>query len=140
MPTDDDARRAANQELYRRMLDTQNAKDRDGFLACLADDVVFEAPYYRADAPIAAGLAAMASKFDTMCDKFDTLAYRVKRFIDALDPDLVIAEVAGDNAVAGTERRYRNDYLFLVETRGGRIARIFEYSNPLVYARDVDGA
>ena len=41
--------------------------------------------------------------------------------------------------MAGSDRVYRNDYLFLVNVSDGLITRIFEYSNPNVYARDVDG-
>jgi ketosteroid isomerase-like protein len=51
----------------------------------------------------------------------------------------VIVEVKGDNAVAGSDRRYQNDYLFLVQCRDGKIAHIFEYSNPMVYAAAVNG-
>jgi ketosteroid isomerase-like protein len=133
------ARREANHRLYERMIRAQNAKDRAGFLACLDDGVVFEAPYYRPDAPIAESKEAMGLMFDTLCTKFSSIDYQIKRLIPALDPDLVIAEVRGNNAVAGTDRVYDNDYLFLVDTRGGLISRIFEYSNPTVYARQVDG-
>jgi ketosteroid isomerase-like protein len=137
--SDDAARRAENHGLYERMLRAQNSKDRDDFLACLSDDFVFEAPYYRADAPIADGKEAMGRTFDTLCTKFSTIDYQIKRLIPALDPDLVIAEVRGNNPVAGSNRVYSNDYLFLVDTRDGLITRIFEYSNPTVYARDVEG-
>jgi ketosteroid isomerase-like protein len=41
--------------------------------------------------------------------------------------------------VAGSGRVYRNDYLFLVNISDGLITRIFEYSNPNAYARDVNG-
>jgi len=138
--SDDAARRVENHRLYERMISAQNAKDREGFLACLTDDFVFEAPYYRPDAPIADGKEAMGRVFDTLCVKFSSIDYRIKRLIPALDPDLVIAEVRGNNPVAGSDRVYNNDYLFLVDVRDGLIARIFEYSNPTVYARDVDGA
>jgi ketosteroid isomerase-like protein len=136
---DDAARREENQCLYERMTKAQNAKDREGFLACFDDAIVFEAPAYSPTGPIAAGSAAMGSMFDILCDKFSSMDYRIKRFIPALDPDLVIVEVRGNNAVAGSDRVYRNDYLFLVNISSGLITRIFEYSNPNVYARDVDG-
>jgi ketosteroid isomerase-like protein len=136
---DDVARREANHRLYERMISAQNAKDRAAFQACLDEEIVFEAPYYRSDAPIAQGIAAMGSMFDTLCAKFSSIDYQIKRLIPALDPDLVIVEVRGNNAVAGTERVYDNDYLFLIETRDGLISRIFEYSNPTAYARAVDG-
>jgi uncharacterized protein len=136
---DDAERRDANYELYERMISAQNAKDRNRFLACLSDDFVFEAPYYRPDAPIADGKEAMGRTFDTLCTKFSTIDYQIKRLIPALDPDLVIAEVRGNNPVADSNRVYNNDYLFLVDTRDGLITRIFEYSNPTVFARAVEG-
>jgi ketosteroid isomerase-like protein len=137
--TDDARRREDSHQLYRRMITAQNAKDREGFLACCDEDIVFEAPYYRPDAPIADGKQAMGAVFDALCERFSSIDYQIKRLIPALDPELVIAEVRGNNPVAGSDRVYRNDYLFLVDTRDGLITRIFEYSNPNVYARDVDG-
>jgi ketosteroid isomerase-like protein len=136
---DDAARREENYRHYQQMIEAQNTKDRERFLACLDAAFVFEAPAYRPDAPIASGKAAMGAVFDTLCEKFSSIDYRIKRFIPALDPDLVIAEVRGNNAVAGSDRVYRNDYLFLVSISSGLITRIFEYSNPSVYARDVNG-
>lgn len=139
MGDDDGARRARNQALYERMTAAQNAKDAAGFLACFTADVVFEAPAYtKHGEPIAVGRDAMGAMFEVLKQKFDTMDYRVKRFIPAVDPDLVIVEVTGDNAVAGTDKRYRNQYLFLVGCRDGRIASIYEYSNPQVYADAVD--
>lgn len=132
--TDADARRNANYALYERMTAAQNAKDADAFLACFTDDVVFEAPAYAPDGePIAAGREAMGAMFEVLKQKFTTMHYRVKRFIPAVDPDLVIVEVRGDNEVAGSAKRYRNAYLFLVGCRDGKIASIYEYSNPQVY-------
>ena len=110
----DDERRRANQLLYERMLSAQNAGDRDAWLSCFADDVVFEAPYYRHDGPIAAGRAAMGQTFARMIETFASIHYDIKRFIPALDPDLVIVEVRGDNEVRANGNHYRNDYLFLV--------------------------
>lgn len=133
--TDADKRREANFELYRRMLTAQNAKDKQAFLACLAEDIVFEAPAYtKHGVPIAVGREAMAGMFERLTKMFAVLNYQLQRFIPAVDPDLVLAEVRGDNHVAGGDKRYRNQYLFLVSCRDGEITRIFEYSNPLIFA------
>jgi ketosteroid isomerase-like protein len=130
----DEARRQANFETYGKMRTAQNGGDRAGWLDCFTDDVVFEAPYYREDkAPLASGRDDMARVFDRMKETFSSVNYQVKRFIPAVDPDLVIVEVRGDNQVANSDKRYQNDYLFLVRCRDGKIAHIFEYSNPLVY-------
>ena len=137
--SDDDARREANYDTYRRMRAAQNSGDKAAWLDCFNDDVVFEAPYYRAEGPLASDRDRMASMFDRMQEVFSSIHYEVKRFIPAVDPDLVIVEVRGDNAVANSDRRYQNDYLFLVQCRDGRISHIFEYSNPMVYQAAVHG-
>ena len=129
--------RQRNYDLYERMRKAQNARDTEGFIACFAEDVVFEAPAYSSE-PIAVGREAMAGMFEVLKQKFDTMNYQIKRFIPAVDPDLVVVEVKGDNKVAGSDTYYRNDYLFLVGCRDGRITSIFEYSNPQVYADAVD--
>jgi len=137
MGATDDKQRQANQDLYDRMRSAHNRGDRESWLSCFTDDVVFEAPYYRADGPIASGRDAMAQTFDRMNETFSSIQYEIKRFIPALDPDLVIVEVRGDHEVRSNHNRYGNDYLFLVACRDGKIARIFEYSNPNVYATSV---
>ncbi len=131
--TSSDARREANYARYERMHAAQRDGDRDAWLACFTDDVVFEAPAYR-DGPIATGLDGMARVFDSMQERFSSIHYEITRFIPAVDPDVVLAEVRGDNAVRGSTNRYRNQYLFIVTCRDGLIAGIHEYSNPLVYA------
>lgn len=133
MADDDEARRQRNYETYQRMRAAQNAGDRETWLSCFTDDVVFEAPYYRAGGPLASGCDAMARLFDRMNETFTSVHYEIKRFIPAVDPDLVIVEVRGDNVVASNGNHYMNDYLFLVRCRDGKVSHIFEYSNPVVY-------
>jgi ketosteroid isomerase-like protein len=133
----DDGRRQQNFGTYQRMLSAQNAGELDAFMSCFTDDVVFEAPYYRHDGPLAAGRQAMETLFARMSETFRTIHYEIDGFIPAVDPDLVIAKVRGDNVVAHNGNHYRNDYLFLVRCREAKIAHIFEYSNPLVYQEAV---
>jgi ketosteroid isomerase-like protein len=126
--------RESNFSLYRRMTAALNAKDIDGCCATIAEDVVFEAPAYREPGvPVASGSAAMREMYLGLMQSFKTIEYTIERFIPALDPDLVIAEVSGNNLVAATGKYYRNRYLFLVQCRDGRIAHILEYSNPQVF-------
>src|SRR5690349_19884738 len=93
-----DARREANYDLYRRMRTAQNGGDKEQWLSCFADDITFEAPYYREDkAPLASSITDMARVFDRMKETFESVNYQIKRFIPAVDPDLIIVEVKGDN-------------------------------------------
>ena len=126
--------RESNFELYRRMTAALNAKDIEGCCACIADDIVFDAPAYREPGvPVASGGADMRAMYLGLMESFDTIDYRIERFIPALDPDLVIVEVAGNNLVAATGKYYRNRYLFMVQCREGKISHILEYSNPQVF-------
>jgi ketosteroid isomerase-like protein len=126
--------RESNFALYRRMTAALNAKDIEGCCATIANDIVFEAPAYREPGvPVASGGGAMREMYLGLMRSFETIDYAIERFIPALDPDLVIVEVSGNNLVAATGKYYRNRYLFLVQCRNGRIAHILEYSNPQVF-------
>src|SRR4029453_18433901 len=92
---DDEVRRQANYDTYRRMRAAQNGGDKATWLSCFTDDVVFEAPYYRHDGPLASGIERMAQTFDRMQEVFSSIHYVIKRFIPAVDPDLVIVEGNG---------------------------------------------
>ncbi|HEY3737789.1 MAG TPA: nuclear transport factor 2 family protein [Jatrophihabitans sp.] len=132
---EDEARRTDNFDLVTRLYAAHAAKDADSFSACIADDIVFEAPAYRPDGkPVATGRDEMSRIFQVLCERFTTMEYAIKRFIPAVDPDLVLAEVKGNNLVATNDTYYRNNYLFLITCQDGRIKHIFEYSNPEVYA------
>ncbi len=127
--------RESNFALYRRMTAALNAKDIEGCCATIGEDIVFEAPAYREPGvPVASGSTAMREMYRGLMNSFETIDYQIERFIPALDPDLVIVEVAGNNLVAATGKYYRNRYLFLVQCREGRIAHILEYSNPQVFS------
>jgi ketosteroid isomerase-like protein len=130
---DDDHRRQSNYRLYDRMRLAQNARDHSTWLSCFTEDVVFEAPYYGDGAPMASGRQEMSAIFAGMNRTFSSVHYELKRFIPAVDPDLVLAQVHGDHKVASNGNRYRNDYMFVIECRDGKIARILEYSNPVAY-------
>jgi ketosteroid isomerase-like protein len=56
----------------------------------------------------------------------------------AVDPDVVITEVRGDNAVRDSDRRYRNHSVMFVGFRDDRVVHWIEYSNPLVYREATD--
>ena len=136
---DADALRKENYALYERMRAAQNARDHEGFLSFFSDDIVFEAPAYSKEGkPIAVGRDAMGRMFTSLTEVFSTLNYEIKRFIPAVDPNFVIVEVRGDNEVASNKNRYRNNYIFLVTYRDGKIVHILEYSNPTVYSNSVD--
>ena len=108
------------------------AGDVDGFLAHMAEGIVYEAPYYpsmatkRSKAELAAQLAATQRLFSR-------LRYDVVDLFPTVDPDLVIVEVQGDNELAGSDRRYQNHYLMFLRFTDGLVSHWREFSNPDVF-------
>ena len=120
-----------------QMLAAVSRGDVEGYLACVDDDIVYEAPYYAEMAP-RRGRAELASMLTNLSARFASVSYEVIKTFETVDPDLVIAEVRGDNAVRDSDRRYRNHYVMFVFFRDDRVVHWIEYSNPMVY-RDATG-
>lgn len=135
---DDDERRRRNQDVVREMLREFSAGNPAGQLAHCADDIVYEAPYY-ATMGVKRGKEQLAAMLSAVEERFDSVLYEVVDFIDALDPDVVVAEVRGDHPVRGSDRRYRNHYLMILQFRDGRVVHWREFSNPDEYRRAVLG-
>ena len=135
--SDDRARWAQHAAIVERMLAAVSSGDVDGYLELVADDVVYDAPYYAEMAP-RRGRDELASMLTNLSARFASVSYEVTDTFETVDPDLVIAEVRGDNAVRDSDRRYRNHYVMFVRFRDGRVAHWTEYSNPMVY-RDATG-
>ena len=131
--TDDAARRKRNEATYREMHDALNDGDAEGYIKHVAQDVVYEAPYYRENnEPLAEGRDNLHRMLGTLGQSFSRLHYDIQGFIAALDPDLIIAEVTGDNVIAATGKPYRNEYVFFVRfDADGKVIHSKELSNPL---------
>ena len=127
-----------NLETVRTMLASISAGDTGGYLAHLADDAEYVAPYYP-EMPPRRSRADIALMFDGLFARFASVSYEVTEVFETVDPDLVICVVRGDNQVRDTDRRYRNHYVMFVRFRDGEVARWTEYSDPNVYQRAVDG-
>jgi len=114
------------------MLAAVSSGDVDGYLACVDDDIVYEAPYYAEMAP-RRGREELATMLTNLMTRFASVAYEVTDTFETVDPELVIAEVRGDNAVRDSDRRYRNHYVMFVRFRNDLVVHWVEYSNPMVY-------
>ena len=126
-----------NLETVRTMLASISAGDPAGYLAHLADDAEYVAPYYP-EMPPRRSRAEVALMFDGLFARFTSVAYEITQAFETVDPDLVICAVRGDNQVRDTDCRYRNRYVMFVEFRDGEVARWTEYSDPNVYQRAVE--
>jgi len=142
MPADDaddaDARRRANIATVASMLECVTRGDKESYLECCAEDVVYEAPYYSEMEP-RRGRAALAAMLDNVEQRFSSIDYAVTQVFPAVDPDLVIVEALGDNKVVGSDRRYRNHYLMFVQFRDTLVVEWREFSNPDAFRLAVEG-
>jgi ketosteroid isomerase-like protein len=131
-----DARREANLATIRAMFAAFSAGDAQGLLDHLADDIVYEAPYY-ATFTAKRGIAEMSAMLDAVTQRFSVVRYEIVELFPTTDPDLVIAELRGDNQVAGSHRTYRNHYIQFIRMRDGKVSHWREFSNPDVYRASV---
>jgi pimeloyl-ACP methyl ester carboxylesterase/ketosteroid isomerase-like protein len=126
-----------NVATVRGMLASVNSGDFATFLAGLAEDVVYEAPYY-AGFGERRGRESIGVMFGGMTERFSQLRYDVVAEYPAVDPRLVIVECRGDNVVIGSDEHYRNHYfMFITFDEAGLVRRWREISNPDVYRRQV---
>ena len=123
-----------NVDAVHRLFEHVSAGDVDAALADVADDAIYAAPYYEL---LAEGRDRWASMFGGLRERFSEIHYEVTDHHETVDTDLVIVEARGDNAVAGSDKRYRNTYLHLVRFRDGKIVHWTEYSNPKVFSEAV---
>jgi uncharacterized protein len=126
-----------NLAVLNEMLRCVSSGDMAGELAYLDDDVTYEAPYY-AGFGVKRGREAIAAMLSAVEQRFSSILYEVVASYPTADPDLVIAEVRGDHAVVGSDRRYQNHYVMFLRFRDGKVTEWREFSNPDVYRAAVD--
>ncbi|MFI5041904.1 MAG: nuclear transport factor 2 family protein [Acidimicrobiales bacterium] len=122
----------ANLAVLEEMLRCVSAGDMAGQLAHVADDIVYEAPYY-AGFGLKRGRDALAAMLAAVEERFSSIHYEVVASYPTTDPDTVIAEVRGDHQVKGADRRYQNHYVMFLRFRDAKVAEWREFSNPDIY-------
>ena len=119
--------------LIERYISSYNARDIDGMLACVTNDVIFENISNTGQSMRLEGKDAMGQVAELSCNAF---SYRRQRLISLVhSPDRAAAEVEfeGKAAVdlpngvrAGETMKLRGASFF--EMRGGLLSRIADYS------------
>ena len=133
----DSRKRAHNLATVRRMMELFSSGQPEGLLEHVADDVVYEAPYY-SQFQTKHSRAELAAMLQAVEARFSSILYEVVELFPTTDPDLVIAEIRGDHAVKDSDRRYQNHYIqFLRFGDDGKVVHWREFSNPDVYRDSV---
>lgn len=129
-PSGADDRRRRNVATTRRLFEAFSAGDTGALVAAVAEDLVYDAPWYDLRREGRAEFAAMLAAVE---ERFETVLYEVVEVFPLVDPDLVIVEVRSDHAVRGRDRRYRNQYVQFLRFRDGLVVEWREFSNPDAY-------
>jgi uncharacterized protein len=126
--------RAASVAVLRRYLDAWSVLDLDAVAATLADDVDWQLGYTPPGVPAAiAGRDAVMAFLAAAPTVVTPLRFHVTEISTLADPAELVAQYRGDARAIPTDRVYRNEYITRARVEDGRIVRIREFSNPLVF-------
>jgi ketosteroid isomerase-like protein len=127
--------REAAEAFYAHFVHPGSGYDR--MVGALADDVVFDCPFY-------ANLEPRVGKEDVVAmielvqkggeSYFTEQTFPTHSLVGTDDPELFFIEVTGDHVIRATGKRYRNHNVHQLRIRDGKIAFWREFSNPNVFS------
>ena len=116
---------------------TKEEHDLEGLTALFADDIVYTFPLPASGAQenwfVYDGKDATVEYQRKTLDAFSQLKMRDMQITVSEGGDTVFVEARGDY-VSREGKPYNNVYVFKFVLEGGRIAKVFEYANPVTYA------
>lgn len=122
--------------VIRRALDAVEAGDVDGYLACLADDVVVDLPY--AESGIKLDKAGIGRMIGFLVKTFATRSFGIEQVYVADDgPSLAIEYHSLMRSRIG-DVDYANCYVGVFEFRDGLVTLWREYANPVAFDRAME--
>jgi uncharacterized protein len=126
-------------DLAQRHIETL-VEDNAHWQTLIADDLLWELVY----APSMGHPARLSGREEVMrhvtwflgaVENFRFLDLRVYPFADA---DAAAAEVKAEAVIKATRRPYRQEYVFFLKAKNGKIAHLREYFDPVRAARAMD--
>lgn len=128
---DDDARRAANKQVFADVQATISAGEFEKLGDFMVDDLHFELPYGPAFMPNPIeGLEAWNQMQLMTFALFDSFRLIPIEIHDCLDPDELIAEYRSEAKVKRNGNDYVNRYIGVLRFREGKISHWREFHNP----------
>jgi ketosteroid isomerase-like protein len=128
---DDDARRAANKQVFADVQATISAGEFERLGDFMVDDLHFELPYGPAFMPNPIeGLEAWNQMQLMTFALFDSFRLIPIELHDCLDPDELIAEYRSEAKVKRNGNDYVNRYIGVLRFRDGKISHWREFHTP----------
>jgi len=122
--------------MLKRALGSLVDQEADGFLSLMAEDAVMEFPYAPSGQPReVTGRAALAPYVAHVASFITIDSIEAPRVHQTADPAVVILEFTGKGRAVASGQPYRQDYISVIETGGGRIIRYRDYWNPLALSQ-----
>ena len=131
-------RRERNQRAITEFMEAIGMRDFDALASICTEDFVAELPYSDPPARFAgfeAYRAGVAPKLEVFHFTLSTTQIHL-----GLEPDLIVAEYAGEGTAIPTGKPYRNIYIGVFRFRGGRICGLREFFNPTLGIRALESA
>ncbi|CAL9591782.1 hypothetical protein SUDANB121_05272 [Nocardiopsis dassonvillei] len=104
----------------------------------LADDATFVIPLSIAGTPepwyVFDGPAAVLVYVESVAAEFDHVASPDKVWTVGEDARSVFLQANGDILSSAEKRVYNNVHIFRIDVADGRVAKVWEYANPVAYA------
>ena len=129
-------RRERNQRAITEFMEAIGMRDFDALASICTEDFVAELPYSDPPARFAgfeAYRAGVAPKLEVFHFTLSTTQIHL-----GLEPDLIVAEYAGEGTAIPTGKPYRNVYIGVWRFAGGKVASLREFYDPLVAGRALD--
>ena len=123
----------SNRDVFIRTLNALGSKDFDTFESFLTDDHLAEWPYVVMQGfPTAmSGGRRLREMLEVSLAAFAPFRYEIIEIHECAKPDRLLAEYSATSRYLTRDVPYANQYVGVIDFRGGKISRWREYVNPM---------
>lgn len=129
-----EARYQAAQTLLQRYTQFLLEKDIDGWMSLMDDNFVIEFPFAPKGRPDRVeGKTALYTYVQELFNEIEFLSILHQQIHLTLNPDIIIVELAAEGRAISTGRPYNGKYVWIMETKDGKLIHQRDYWSPLVF-------
>jgi ketosteroid isomerase-like protein len=118
--------------LVQRYIQSIIERDVESWMSLWDDNFVLEFPFApQGRPPRIENKAALYPYIQTVINDLEILNISRQEIYLTQDPDLIIAEIAGEGRITSTGRNYKAGYVWIMRTKNGKLIHMRDYWNPL---------
>lgn len=126
-------------DLVKSFYAAKERRDLEATVGLFADDVVYTLPLNASGTPdpwfVYDGKQTTSEYQRGVIQRFSQLRMMDRQYTVSSDGSTVFVEARGDYIQAEGDRPYNNVYVFKFVVRDGKITHVYEYANPVTYAK-----